>query len=390
MKVLVQGGEIHTALTVVQSLGKSGADIVVGSKHQKSISYYSRYCKRHFQYPCPADNPEGFIQCMMNEIKNERYDVLLSLGGEGMLALSKYRDMFLPYVKIPLVDHDTLIKASYKTETLKFALKNHIPCPETFFVKDRDDVNTIVKELTFPVIIKPSHSTGSKGLEYISRSEDLIRSFENANKIYGEMIIQELIPPGGGAFGFEGLFNKKSEMRAGFVHQRLREFPITGGSSTFRISVYNPEIEELGTRLLQKMGWYGLAMVEFKVDPRDNTPKLMEINPRFWGSLPLSISSGVDFPFLLCKMATDGDIPSVTDYKKGVKARSLFYEDFKYLLAVMKGLNTPWGYHSPARLRTLREFCRFFEKDLIYDNLSWEDPVPGILKILSPLVRLYH
>ncbi|OPY37226.1 MAG: carbamoyl phosphate synthase-like protein [Methanoregula sp. PtaU1.Bin006] len=327
---------------------------------------------------------------MMNEVKNERYDVVLSLGGEGMLALSKHRDLFLPYVKIPLVDHDILIKASYKTETLKFALKNHIPCPETFFVNDADDIKKIIDELAFPVIIKPSRSAGAKGLEYISKSEDLIRSFEKANKIYGEMLIQELIPPGGGAFGFEGLFNKQSELRAGFVHQRLREFPITGGSSTFRISVDNPEIEELGARLLKKMGWYGLAMVEFKVDPRDNIPKLMEINPRFWGSLPLSISSGVDFPFLLCNLAIDGDIPPITEYKKGVKARALFYEDFKYLLAVMKGLDTPWGYHSPGRLETLREFCRFFEKDCIYDNLSWEDPVPGILKILSPLARLYH
>ena len=390
MKVLVQGGEIQNALTVVQSIGRNGAEVVVGAKYKKTTSFYSKYCKKHFQYPCPKNFPEDFIQCMLSEVKKEHYDVLVSLGGEGLLELSKHRDLFLPYVKIPLPDHEKLVRAYNKAETIKIAIDNNIPCPKTYFVKNVEDVQKIKDELTFPVIMKPIKSEGSQGLRYITRKEELIDTFEKTTKTFGEMIIQELIPPGGASYGFEGLFNQNSEPRAIFVHKRLREFPITGGPSTFRVGVENQEIEELGIRLLQKFKWYGIAMVEFKVDPRDNTPKLMEINPRFWGSLPLSIASGVDFPYLLCKLAFDGDIIPVPDFKKGVKARSLFYEDCKYLLAVMKGLNTSWGYQSPGRLKTLREFMRFYEKNLIYDNLSWDDPVPGIVKILSPLVRLYN
>jgi len=381
---------MQTALTVVHSLGCNGVDVVVGAKSKKTISYYSKYCKKHFQYPDPKNNPNDFIRCMLTEVKNRQYDVLLSLGGDGMLELSKQRDLFLPYVKIPLVDHHTLIKASDKAETLKFALENHIPCPKTYFVNNEEDVKKIQDELTFPVIMKPTYGAGSQGLEYIMKREKLIKTYQKQKKIFGEMIIQELIPPGGEGYGFEGLFNKNSEPRASFVHKRLREFPITGGPSTFRVSVNNPEVEEFGTRLLRKLGWYGLAMVEFKVDPRDNIPKLMEINPRFWGSLPLSIASGVDFPYLLCLMAIDGDIMPVSDYRKGVKARSLFYDDFKHLFAVMKGLSTPWGYQSPGRLVTFREFIRLYEKDLVYDNMSWDDPVPGILKLFSPLGRFYQ
>lgn len=389
MKVLVQGGEIQNALTVVQSLGRNGTEVVVAAKTKKTTSFYSKYCKKHFQYPCPKDSPEEFIQCMLSEVKNEHYDILISLGGEGMLELSKNRDLFLPYVKIPLPEHEKLVCANNKAETIKIAIENNIPCPKTYFVKDVNDVQKIKDELTFPVIMKPTQGAGSKGLEYITRREELIKIFEETRKTFGEMIIQELIPSGGASYGFEALFNQNSEPRAQFVHKRLREFPITGGPSTFRVSVENKEIEELGIRLLQNIKWYGIAMVEFKVDPRDNIPKLMEINARFWGSLPLSIASGIDFPYLLCKMAHDGDITTVPDYKRGVKARSLFYEDFKHLFAVMKGLNTPWGYQSPGRLKTIWEFITFYEKNLIYDNMSWDDPVPGIVKIFSPLIRLY-
>lgn len=390
MKVLVQGGEIQNALTVVQSLGRNGATVVVGAKYKKTISLYSKYCKKHFQYPCPKNNPDDFIQCMVSEVKKLEYDVLISLGEEGMLELSKHRALFLPYVKFPIADNETLLKAYNKEETLKIALENNIPCPKTYFINDVEDVKKIKDELIFPVIMKPTKSEGSQGLRYVTIKGDLIETYEKTTKAFGQMIIQELLPPGGATYGFEGLFNENSEPRAIFVHKRLREFPITGGPSTFRVGVKNQEIEMLGTRLLQSIGWYGVAMVEFKVDPRDNTPKLMEINPRFWGSLPLSIASGVDFPYLLCKMAINGDIIPVHDYKKGVKARLLFYKDFKYLLAVMKGLATPWGYQSPDRLITLYEFLKFYEKNIVYDNLSWDDPIPGILKILSPIFRPYY
>jgi predicted ATP-grasp superfamily ATP-dependent carboligase len=384
------GGEGGVALTVVQSLGRKGISVMVGSRERRPISSFSKYCKLHFQYPDPKKYPEEFLQCILSKIKKEPYDVLLALGGEGMLLISEHRDLFLPFVKIPLPDHEILLKANNKAETLKIAIEHNIPCPKTYFVRDTKDVKKILDELTFPVILKPTESSGSKGLEYVIKKEHLIETFEKISHDFGETIIQELIPPSGETFGFEALFNKNSEPKAIFVHQRLREYPITGGPSTLRVGVKNEEIAALGTRLLKALGWYGIAMVEFKVDPRDNTPKLMEINPRFWGSLSLPVASGVDFPYLLCKMAMDGDIDIPLDYKNGIKSRWLFYGDFKYLIAVLKGYSTPWGYKSPGRIKTLLDFMKFYEKDTTYDFLSWDDPVPGIIKIISPVLnKLY-
>ena len=390
MKVIIIGGEGGVALTVVQSLGRNGVDVVIGSRERKPISAFSKYGKKYFQYPDPKKYPEKFLQCILSEVKKEQYDVLLALGGEGMLLVSEYRDRFLPFVKIPLPDHELLLKANNKAETLKIAIENKIPCPKTYFVWDVEDIKKILDELTFPVIVKPTESSGSKGLDYVIKKENLIEIFEKTSQNFGETIIQELIPHGGDAYGFEGLFNKNSEPRAIFVHQRLREYPITGGPSTLRIGVKNEEIVELGTRLLKALGWYGIAMVEFKVDPRDNIPKLMEINPRFWGSLSLPVASGVDFPCLLCKMAMEGDIDVPLEYKTGIKSRWLFYGDIKYFIAVLKGYSTPWGYNSPSRIKTILDFMKFYEKDTTYDFLSWDDPLPGIIKIISPVLnKLY-
>lgn len=67
------------------------------------------------------------------------------------------------------------------------------------------------------------------------------------------------------------------------MHKRMREYPITGGSSTAAESMYDPELRDLGLTLLKALDWHGVAMVEFKKDSRDGKYKLMEINPKFWG-----------------------------------------------------------------------------------------------------------
>jgi predicted ATP-grasp superfamily ATP-dependent carboligase len=84
---------------------------------------------------------------------------------------------------------------------------------------------------------------------------------------------------------------------AAFQHRRLREVPITGGASAFRESVpLDPLLLDYSTRLLRELRWTGLAMVEFKSSV--GGPRLMEINGRVWGSLPLAVRSGMDFPRL--------------------------------------------------------------------------------------------
>jgi predicted ATP-grasp superfamily ATP-dependent carboligase len=82
------------------------------------------------------------------------------------------------------------------------------------------------------------------------------------------------------------------------MHERIWEYPITGGPSVLARIVDDPVLEKLGLALLRSLNWNGVAMVEFKYSP-DAGYFLMEINPRLWGSLDLSIAAGADFPYLL-------------------------------------------------------------------------------------------
>jgi predicted ATP-grasp superfamily ATP-dependent carboligase len=64
-------------------------------------------------------------------------------------------------------------------------------------------------------------------------------------------------------------------------------------------------------------------MVEFKYDPNLRNFLIIEVNPRYWGSLPLAVMSGVDFPVLHALSALEQDYEPVLEYRLGTKVRFL-------------------------------------------------------------------
>lgn len=357
--VLVTDGRSRASLAIIRSLGKMGIRIISGESFRCS-SFYSRYTRRRILYPDPDNEPELFMQKIHEIINEEDVNMIFPVRDSATLLLSKYRDKFPSSVDIPLADYDILIKGRNKEQTIKIAMQNEIPCPKTYFVNNENEIKEVSESLSFPVLIKPCESSGSRGIKYVNSEEELLNSYKHVKSEYGVSMIQEFIPHGG-AYGVETLFNK-GEPRAVFVHKRLREYPRSGGPSTLRESVKYPEIEKYAIKLLKALNWHGVAMVEFRIDSRDGRPKLMEINPRFWGSLPLALHSGVDFPYLLYKMVSEGDVEPVFDYKIGVKTRWFLFGDVLWFLS------------SPSKLRALPEFLSF--RGVKYDVLSLGDPMP--------------
>jgi predicted ATP-grasp superfamily ATP-dependent carboligase len=123
------------------------------------------------------------------------------------------------------------------------------------------------------------------------------------------------------------------------MHKRLHEYPISGGASTLRESIFNDELKDAALKILKNLQWHGVAMVEFKLDKKDNKPKLIEINGRFWGSLALSIAAGIDFPYLLHQMVMGKSFTTSFNYETGIKCRWLLPGELLWLFASLKNNN---------------------------------------------------
>ncbi len=360
-KVLVTDGRSRASLAIIRALGKKGIEVTVGEAFD-CPSFHSRYTSERLLYPPPDKQPDLFIEHMLKLVRNGDYDAIIPVRDDITLLLAKNREIFSQYVNIAVADYETVCIGRDKAQTIKVALDNNVPCPKTYFPEKPGDLIQLKDGLGYPLLIKPKESSGSRGIVVVNSFEELLNEYEKVQSRFGPAIVQEFIPYGG-AYGVSMLFNR-GDPRAIFAHKRLRQYPASGGPSTLRESIRYPEIEEYATRLLKKLNWHGVAMVEFRVDSRTNEPKLMEINPRFWGSLQLSIHSGVNFPHLLYEMAMQGDVEPVFEYEVGKKVRWLLPGDILWFLS------------TPNKLKSLPEFLKF--RGMGYDILSLDDPLPAI------------
>lgn len=371
MKVIVTNADYKNALAAVRSLGKRGVEVTAASHIHPSVSYHTKYCTNKMTYSDPEDE-YNFFSDILTIVKNNHYDVLLPVGAQVCSLISKYQNELKPYVKIPIVDYGSMQIACNKNETMKFANKNNILTPKTIYPESIEDVINISRDISYPAVIKAPEDCGS--VQYAHSPEELVKLYKKVCMNYKSQTdrgkfpqVQEYIK--GEAYGFFALFNR-GQPRAIFAHKRLHEYPLTGGPSTMAQSIYNEELNAIGIKLLQELKWHGVAMVEFKRDIRDGKYKLIEINPKFWGSLDLAIASGVDFPYLACKMCVDGDIEPIYDYNKNVIFRWIL-PDLAYSLVK----------------KSLKNYFVSFLNDDIADDLYLDDLKPTLVQCYKGMLK---
>lgn len=375
-RALILDGMWNKSLAVVRSFGRRGFYVSAGERTRLATAIFSRYCNRRWIYPSPLSSTNSFLKDLEDELIKGNYDVTFPMEFSTQVLLTKpaNRQRFEKYTRIPFADADLAEKCNDKAFIMRHAMENGIDIPKTCFIDDTRQVEKVTKQIQYPVLIKPRYSSGSRGIMYAKDKSELIPLYAKVHKQYPFPLIQEYINDGGETYGVGLLLNFASEVRASFVYKRLRTHPVGGGPSTLRESVKRDDIRKIAEALMCSLKWRGITHVEFKIDPRDDKPKLLEVNPRFWGSLQLAIESGVDFPYLLFKLAMDGDIEPVIDYNVGVRCRWLIPGDLLHFIK------------NPSRFRLKPNFFDFKIKD---DIISLQDPMPIIGRVSSALTFLY-
>ena len=200
-----------------------------------------------------------------------------------------------------------------RLKLIKVAQRAGVPVPNTRAFNDPGDVEV------FPAVSKPRFEKGGAvGFRKIHDSSGIKEALELGRRV-GPLVLQEYVP--GDSTNMRTcnlLFDDRSRPRAIFTMRKIRERFSTGGPTIVGVSSNDPNIVELAVNLLTEMKWRGVAEVEFKIDPRDGVPRLMEVNPRFWAYLRLPVACGVNFPKLLYRLSIGEDFDLVNEYPVGV------------------------------------------------------------------------
>ena len=177
--------------------------------------------------------------------------------------------------------------------------------PRTWQPTDVAELDAI--EADPPFVIKPAikehfiYATKDKAWRADTRDE-LRTRFEQAAAIVpqGEVMIQELIPGDGRSqYAYCAFFKERRAVATMVARRRRQHPPEFGRASTYVETVDVPLLETLSERFLAAIDYYGLVELEYKLDQRDGSYKLLDANPRTWGYHTLGHAAGVDFPYLV-------------------------------------------------------------------------------------------
>ena len=375
--VLVTDANERAALAVVRSLGRSGTRVVTCASTAPSLAGRSRFSGRSAVVPDPLRQPDAFATSVAVLAREEGVGVILPIGEPALLALLEHRQQVTPAV-IPWPGLDVVRAICDKQRVLDAAPAFGIRVPRQVVLSSSTDP---LPELAFPIVIKPARSVGEAGgvrqkltVRHAASLEELHQVLTGYSAAAYPLLLQEKIT-GTGVGVFLLLWD--GVLRATFAHRRLREKPPAGGVSVYSESVaLDGALAQRASRLLQSLGWQGIAMVEFKTDDRNGEPVLMEINGRFWGSLQLAIDAGVDFPRLLVDCAAGQPAPAPAPYRVGTRLRWWWGDVDQLLLRLRRSREElhlpPDGAVGGA---ALRDFLRVRFSDHA-ETFRWNDPRP--------------
>lgn len=372
---LVSDIDRRKAVPIIRSLGRAGVRVIGMSPHGLPTGAFSRWCERFHLTPDAARDPDAFLERLERVIDRERPDVLYPIEDATLGACVAHPERWRG-VRALLPPPGALAIAADKWRTLETArtLGMHMPpswCPET-----RDDVVALASTLHGAFVIKPRTGSGSRGLVFVNAAGALPAAWERVARQHPRPIVQQRLAAAGAGVGYSLLIAGDGTALARFGHRRLREYPVQGGPSTLRESYVDEGLAQQTLALLRHIGFRGIAMVEYKLDA-DGRPALMEINPRFWGSLQLAIQAGVDFPLLYHRAALGLPVSPVLDYPTGTMCRWLWPGDVLHFLS------------NPDRFRLKPSFFRFGGPGLGYDLWSPDDPGPVLGITLEALRKAF-
>jgi predicted ATP-grasp superfamily ATP-dependent carboligase len=388
--VLVTDAGRGSSLAIIRSLGGRGWRVIAADADRASPGFRSRHVSARVRYPNPHAEPDAAAEQLIDAAGRGGVDLLVPVTDEVILPLVARRAELPAGCVLALPSLEALDAAWDKAATLEIAGLLGIPLPPTPAGGSGANPREIGDELGWPVVVKPRRSRSYRpgrpveaaSVSFAADAGELARQLQAAGGP-DAAIVQGWVP--GEGHGIELLCHDGRPLAA-FQHRRVREVPVTGGASAHRTSVaLDPVMLDHAVRLLAALRWTGLAMVEFRVGPAG--PCLMELNGRVWGSLPLAVASGMDFPARMAELFVDGPPPDgvalATDYRLGVRASNLALE-VHWIAAVALGATGGGLLPVPPRRAALRAALDLVRPGIILDVQRRDDPLPG----LADLVRI--
>lgn len=375
LPAVVLGIDTPIGLAIIRDLGRRGVPVYGIARGADAIGLRSRYLRRGM---LRAEGGTAGLLAQLRRLRDEIGEAcLFAISESDISALNAERAQLNGY-RLLLAPPEAMARVLDKGLTYAAAARVGVHVPHTLQPTSLDHARAQAGRLSYPVVLKwadPNRMAPlllDAGLPldkalYCADAAALLRHLQPYQAL-GRYPLVQVYCAGYGLGQF--ILMRDGQPHYLFQHRRLHEWPPEGGVSTLCLSLPLSQHQQLMRRsvaLLRALEWDGVAMVEYRHDPHSGQSALMEVNGRFWGSLPLACHAGAAFPWLLYQSHGLGRPVQQTPYRAGLRCRFMLPET-RRLLRVL-------GRHGGAAELAgyLFDFLRPGTRYYVHD---WRDPGP--------------
>ena len=331
---LVLTTQQQSGLAIVRSLGRRGVTIVAGGSEEPTLGMRSRFSDGRYVHPEPGAGAQRFLDHLLSYLDDADHDYVFGPTDWMTALLSKHeREVEATGTRPAVEDWDTFAAVFDKARLFDSMADVDVPTPDTRAPETVEDVEAIAPDLSYPVVVKPRSKTrwDDSGQcstylvddsSYASSPDELVETYRSVLADEPDLrdwppIVQTYVP---GETTTTVVLADEGDVRAHFQERRLRTVPPSGGSSALLSVVDDDRMARYAERVIAAIDWTGPAQVEFMERP-DGEYVLIEVNGRYWGSLPFAINCGVDFPWLHYRQLRGETVFHDGDYRTDVIQR---------------------------------------------------------------------
>lgn len=362
-KVLILFGDGTQTPPMARSLYRKGYHVDAIFTSKLSYGYGSRYIKNKYLFEGETEDMPVYFAFAKNVLEKTKYVAAIPMHDESAELLSRYRDELLKLTRFEMPDLEVFERGFDKHKLMEVCQKNGYPHPETTIVYDGklEDIN--IDNLHFPLLIKPNHTCGARGMTLCNSKKELEERFPKIYAEYGDCHLQRYVPMGGHQVELQLYVNADGELVQSSAIKKYRWYPENGGSSCCAVSAHYPEIIDILHKLLVKIGWVGFADFDTIEDPTTGELLIMEINPRVPACLKTTMAAGVDWGNVI-----------ISEYL-GVEHKHYEEKDGVWLRHL--GFEALWFAFSKNRWKTKPCWFNFIGRNIYYQDMSdWTDWMP--------------
>lgn len=294
MRILVTNCHTRMGYAVAKNLVANGHQVIAAARRVPSMPAKLKGVVGEVAYPDPYIDTEGFLTALCKAVTALQVDVVFPVH-EETFVVAKHKDFFAN-VLLVAPSFRALMSAHDKLASYTLACSAGVDAPLTFSAQSRTEIDTALQKTGWPAIIKPRFGSGANQVRRLRHRAGYDAWIQSVPETFHDPLLVQSYVPGCGV-GF-GCLVWEEKIRASAGHIRMREIPISGGTSTARRSFQHEKMAAAAHALLRRSGLNGVAMVEFRYDETSDRFAFLEINPRYWGGVSTGIAAGVNFPVL--------------------------------------------------------------------------------------------